>query len=106
MTIITYVEHDGTAHSLEVANGISLMEGAVKGGVPGIDADCGGSCACATCHVYIDKAWIDKTGTPSSMEEDMLDCASDVTPASRLSCQIKIVSELDGLIVHLPASQR
>lgn len=106
MTTITYIEQDGTEHSREVANGLSLMEGAVKGGVPGIDADCGGSCACATCHVYIDEAWIRRIGQPSDMEEEMLDCASDVTPASRLSCQIKIVSELDGLIVHLPASQR
>lgn len=106
MATITCIEHDGTAHSIEVANGNSLMEGAVKGGVPGIDADCGGSCACATCHVYIDEAWIDRTGRPSGMEEEMLDCANDVTPASRLSCQIQIVSELDGLIVRLPASQR
>jgi 2Fe-2S ferredoxin len=81
------------------------MEGAVKNGVPGIDADCGGACACATCHVYVDDAWIAKTGSPSSMEQSMLDFANDVTDNSRLSCQIKVTKDVDGLVVRIPSSQ-
>ena len=80
-------------------------EGAVKNNVPGIDADCGGACACATCHVYVDEAWLDKTGDKSAMEESMLDFAENVEPNSRLSCQIKVSDALDGLIVRLPESQ-
>jgi 2Fe-2S ferredoxin len=105
MAKITYIEHDGTEHVIDVKNGLSVMEGAVKNNIPGIDADCGGACACATCHVYVDAAWKDKTGTPSSMEESMLDFAENVEPTSRLSCQIKISDELDGLIVRMPESQ-
>lgn len=105
MTKITYVEHDGTQHTVDVRNGLSVMEGAVKNSVPGIDADCGGACACATCHVYVDEAWADKTGAASAMEESMLDFAEGVQPNSRLSCQIKVVDDLDGLIVRMPASQ-
>ena len=105
MAKITYVEHDGTEHVLDVKTGLTVMEGAVKNNVPGIDADCGGACACATCHVYVDEAWIGKTGTRSAMEESMLDFAEAVTENSRLSCQIKVTDELDGLKVTMPESQ-
>lgn len=105
MPKIHYVEHSGKEHVVEVANGLSVMEGAVKNLVPGIDADCGGACACATCHVYVDAAWKDKTGEKSDMEQTMLDFANEVTEESRLSCQIKVSPELDGLIVRMPASQ-
>ncbi len=81
------------------------MEAAIRNQIPGIDAECGGACACATCHVYVDDAWIGKTGTAKPMEEDMLDFASDVRPTSRLSCQIKLHDELDGLIVTMPERQ-
>ena len=106
MAKITYIEHDGTEHAIDVKNGLSVMEGAVKNNIPGIDADCGGACACATCHVYVDEAWIDKTGSPSAMEESMLDFAEGVQDNSRLSCQIKVTDALDGLVVRLPVSQR
>jgi 2Fe-2S ferredoxin len=105
MAKITYVEHDGTEHTIEVKNGMSVMEGAIKNNVPGIDADCGGACACATCHVYVDAAWEGKTGEKSAMEESMLDFAENVEENSRLSCQIKVSDELDGLIVRMPESQ-
>jgi 2Fe-2S ferredoxin len=105
MAKITYIENDGTEHVIDVKPGLSVMEGAVKNNIPGIDADCGGACACATCHVYVDDAWRDKTGTASAMEESMLDFAEDVEPSSRLSCQIKVTDALDGLIVRMPASQ-
>jgi 2Fe-2S ferredoxin len=105
MAKITYIEHSGKEHVIDVADGMTVMEGAVKHNVPGIDADCGGACACATCHVYVDPAWFEKTGAPSGMEQSMLDFASEVEPTSRLSCQIKISPALDGLIVRLPASQ-
>ena len=105
MAKITYIEHDGTEHTVEVKTGLSVMEGAIKNRVPGIDADCGGACACATCHVYVDEAWREKTGSPSAMEESMLDFADNVEPNSRLSCQIKVTEALDGLIVRTPQSQ-
>jgi 2Fe-2S ferredoxin len=105
MAKITYVEFGGKEHTLEVANGLTVMEGARDNGIPGIEAECGGACACATCHVYVDDAWKDKVGEPASMEEDMLDFAFDVRPTSRLSCQIKVKPELDGLVVHTPAKQ-
>jgi len=105
MAKITYIEHDGTKHALDVKPGLTVMEGAVKNNVPGIDADCGGACACATCHVYVDEAWLDKTGDKSAMEESMLDFAENVEPNSRLSCQIKVSDALDGLVVRLPESQ-
>jgi 2Fe-2S ferredoxin len=105
MPKITYIEHNGTEHALEVKNGLSVMEGAVKNNVPGIDADCGGACACATCHVYVDAAWIDKVGSKSAMEESMLDFAENVESNSRLSCQIKVADTLDGLVVRMPESQ-
>ena len=99
MAKITYIEDDGTEHAIDVENGMTVMEGAIQNSIPGIDADCGGACACATCHVYVDEAWMEKTGKPESMEEDMLDFAFDVRDNSRLSCQIKVTDELDGLIV-------
>ncbi|HYE44767.1 MAG TPA: 2Fe-2S iron-sulfur cluster-binding protein [Caulobacter sp.] len=105
MAKITYIEHDGTEHVVEVKNGMSVMEGAIKNNVPGIDADCGGACACATCHVYVDAAWEGSTGEKSAMEESMLDFAENVEPNSRLSCQIKVSDALDGLVVRMPESQ-
>jgi len=105
MAKITYIEHDGTEHAIDVKTGLSVMEGAVKNNIPGIDADCGGACACATCHVYVDEEWVDKVGKPSAMEESMLDFAENVESNSRLSCQIKVSDELEGLIIRMPASQ-
>ena len=105
MSRITYIEHDGTEHVIDVKNGLTVMEGAVKNNVPGIDADCGGACACATCHVYVDEAWLAKTGERTSMEESMLDFAEGVADNSRLSCQIKVSDDLDGLKVTMPESQ-
>ena len=105
MAKITYIEFDGTEHVVEVRNGLSVMEGAIKNNVPGIDADCGGACACATCHVYVDEAWGEKTGKPSAMEESMLDFADEVKPNSRLSCQIRVTADMDGLVVRLPERQ-
>ena len=105
MPKIHYIEHDGTEHVVDVGIGWSVMEGAVKNRIPGIDADCGGACACATCHVYVDEAWREKVGAPSPMEEDMLDFGFDVRPSSRLSCQIKVSDELDGLVVSTPERQ-
>jgi ferredoxin, 2Fe-2S len=105
MPKITYIEFNGAEHVVDVKAGLSVMEGAIKNNVPGIDADCGGACACATCHVYVDPAWSDRTGAPSAMEESMLDFAENVQDTSRLSCQIKVSDELDGLIVRMPESQ-
>ena len=105
MAKITYIEHDGGSHTIEVKPGLSVMEGAVKNNVPGIDADCGGACACATCHVYVDQAWLAKTGERTAMEDSMLDFAENVEANSRLSCQIKVTDELDGLVVRMPESQ-
>jgi 2Fe-2S ferredoxin len=105
MPKITYIEHNGASHVIDVKSGLSVMEGAVKNNIPGIDADCGGACACATCHVYVDPAWAAKTGAKSAMEESMLDFAENVEETSRLSCQIKVTDQLDGLIVRMPESQ-
>lgn len=105
MAKITYIEHDGTEHQVEAESGLTVMEGAIRNMVPGIDADCGGACACATCHVYVDAKFADATGERSSMEESMLDFASDVRDNSRLSCQIKVTDALDGLVVRLPEQQ-
>ena len=105
MAKITYIEFNGAKHVVDVRNGLSVMEGAIKNNVPGIDADCGGACACATCHVYVDEAWREKTGSASAMEESMLDFAQNVEPNSRLSCQIRVTDALDGLIVRLPEDQ-
>jgi 2Fe-2S ferredoxin len=106
MALVTYVEHNGTQHKVEVPNGDSVMRGAVDNMIEGIVAECGGGLACATCHCYVDDAWIDRVGPPSETEMQMLECASDETkPGSRLSCQITVRDELDGLVVHLPESQ-
>ena len=105
MAKITYIEHDGAEHVVDVKPGLSVMEGAVRNNIPGIDADCGGACACATCHVHVDPEWFDRTGERSVMEESMLDFAENVTETSRLSCQIQVRDELDGLIVRMPESQ-
>ena len=105
MPKITYIEHDGTRHEVKAEAGMTVMEAAVKHSVPGIEAECGGACSCATCHVYIADEWRAATGQPEEMEEDMLDFAFDVRETSRLSCQIKVSDELDGLIVRLPELQ-
>lgn len=105
MPKITYIEHNGTEHVIDAPADQSVMEVAVKNGIPGIDADCGGACACATCHVYVDPEWTAKTGEADSMEQSMLDFANDLQDNSRLSCQIKVTEELDGLVVRLPESQ-
>jgi 2Fe-2S ferredoxin len=105
MARITYIQFDGTKTVIDVKPGLTVMEGAVKNNVRGIDADCGGACACATCHVFVDAAWTGRTGEKSAMEESMLDFAENVQPNSRLSCQIKVTEELDGLVVRLPESQ-
>ena len=105
MAKITYIEFSGKEHVVDVKNGLSVMEGAVKNNIPGIDADCGGACACATCHVYVDEAWTGRTGERFVMEESMLDFAENVQPNSRLSCQIRVTEALDGLVVRMPESQ-
>ena len=106
MTIkITYISHDGTSHVVNAEPGFTVMEMAIRNAVPGITAECGGACACATCHVYVDEAWQAATGDPSQMEEDMLDFAFDTRPNSRLSCQIKVKPEFDGLVLRIPEKQ-
>jgi len=106
MVKVTYVETNGAEHLVEAQAGHSVMETAIKHGVPGIEADCGGACSCATCHVNVDPAWFERVGAPGEIEETMLDFAPVRTPTSRLSCQIKLSAELDGLVVRLPESQR
>jgi 2Fe-2S ferredoxin len=105
MARITFIEHSGVEHNVEENPGLSVMEIAVKHSIPGIDADCGGACACATCHVYVDSAWMNKVGERGAMEESMLDFADTVGPTSRLACQIKMTNALDGLVVRLPKAQ-
>jgi len=105
MARITYIEHGGVEHVIDAPAGLSVMEGAVRNAVPGIDADCGGAAACATCHVYVDEAWLSKTGARTTMEAAMLEFAEGVAANSRLACQIRIAPALDGLVVRLPASQ-
>lgn len=105
MPKITYIESNGTSHEVEAEAGMTVMEAAVKNSVPGIEAECGGACSCATCHVYVNDEWREKTGQPDEMEEDMLDFAFDVRESSRLSCQIKVSDELDGLVVTVPEKQ-
>lgn len=105
MTKITFIEANGASHETEGEAGATVMETAIRNNVPGIVAECGGACTCATCHVYVDDAWMEKVGGPSMMEEDMLDFAYDVRDSSRLSCQIKIADKLDGLIVRMPERQ-
>ncbi|MGX5732764.1 2Fe-2S iron-sulfur cluster-binding protein [Bosea thiooxidans] len=105
MPNITYIDAHGESRTVEGETGSTVMETAIRNGIPGIEAECGGACACATCHVYVDEAWAEAVGRPEPMEEDMLDFAYDVRPTSRLSCQIKIRDDLDGLIVRTPARQ-
>jgi len=105
MTKIIFVEPNGQTSEIEASNGATVMEVAIQNGIKGIVGECGGACTCATCHVYVDDKWVQKTGEPSANEEDMLDFASDVRQTSRLSCQLKVSDELDGLIVHVPERQ-
>ena len=105
MAKITFIDADGASRSVEAENGSTVMEAALRNSIPGIDAECGGACACATCHCYVAAEWADKVGSPSQMEEDMLDFAFEVRPNSRLSCQIKVSDALDGLVVSTPAKQ-
>jgi ferredoxin, 2Fe-2S len=105
MVKITFIDAEGTARTVEGEVGSTVMETAIKHGVPGIEAECGGACACSTCHVYIEESWREKVGEPSPMEEDMLDFAFEVKPNSRLSCQIKVRDDLDGLAVRTPVRQ-
>ena len=105
MPKITYIEHAGKSHSVEVPKELSVMEGAIQNNIPGIDADCGGSCACATCHVYVEEKWFDKLPKKEDAEQDMLDMAFEPQKFSRLACQITIADELDGLVVKMPSKQ-
>jgi 2Fe-2S ferredoxin len=105
MPKITFIEHDGAVHTVEAEIGATVMETAQRNNVTSIVAECGGSCTCATCLVHVDETWFEKVGPPSAEEEDMLDFAFEVTPTSRLCCQIKVTQELDGLIVRTPAYQ-
>jgi 2Fe-2S ferredoxin len=105
MAKVTFVAHDGKEFVIDIANGWSVMEGAVKNLVPGIDADCGGACACATCHVFVAPEWQAKIPPKTDMEETMLDFAPEQGPGSRLSCQIKVTPALDGLVVRMPKTQ-
>ena len=105
MAKITYITHDNQNHTIEVQNGLTVMEGAIQNNIPGIDADCGGSMACATCHVYVKEEWFNKIPKKEDGEEDMLDMAFEPNKLSRLSCQITVTDDLDGLIVQLPSKQ-
>jgi len=105
MTKITFIEHNGKEHTVDGENDMTLMEVAVKNRIPGIDADCGGACACATCHVYVEPKWIEQTGQAKEAEEDMLDFAFEIQENSRLSCQIVVSDKLDGLVVRIPEKQ-
>ena len=105
MAKINYFEHKGKSHTIDVANGLSVMEGAVQNNIPGIDADCGGSMACATCHVYVKEEWFNKLPKKEDGEEDMLDMAHEPNKFSRLSCQLIVSEELEGLVVNLPEKQ-
>ena len=105
MAKITYITHENQIYTVEVQNGLTVMEGAVQNDIPGIDADCGGGMACATCHVYVKEEWFDKLPVKEDGEEDMLDMAFEPKKNSRLSCQIIISDELDGLIVNIPSKQ-
>ena len=105
MPKITYIDFEGTERTVEGKVGDSVMETATTNDLPGIDADCGGACACATCHVYVDDAWAALVGKPEELEAEMLDVADEVRETSRLSCQVKITEEMDGLVVHTPESQ-
>ena len=106
MPKITYIEHTGAAHTVDVPIGNSVMEGGRNADIPGIVAECGGACSCSTCHVYVDPEWVERVPPKESMEEDMLDFAPGMDPErSRLSCQIRVTAQLDGLVVEVPAEQ-
>lgn len=105
MATITYITHSGEEHKVDAEAGSTVMEAAVRAMVPGIEAECGGACACATCHVYVEPDWRESVGGPSPMEEDMLDFAYEVQDGSRLSCQIKVSDAMDGLVVRVPERQ-
>jgi 2Fe-2S ferredoxin len=105
MPQVKYIEHNGKSHTIDVPNGLSVMEGAIQNNVPGIDADCGGSMACATCHVYVKEEWFDKLPKKEDGEEDMIDMAYEPNKFSRLSCQLIVSNELEGLVVNLPVKQ-
>lgn len=105
MPKVTLIEHSGESHTIEAETGQSLMQAATGNNVPGILAICGGNCSCATCHVYVDPAWLEKLPPPALEERDLLDCVSEVRENSRLSCQIRMHEALDGLVVQLPESQ-
>jgi len=106
MAKITYIEFGGTEHVVDVTPGLSVMQGARHNALPGIDADCGGACACGTCHVYIDPGWRERVGERNALEDATIEFAENVQPNSRLSCQIKVTEDLDGLLLRMPESQR
>ena len=105
MTTITFIEHDGTEHAVPLQPGSSLMQTAIDNGVPGIDADCGGSCACGTCHVIVDTAWFDRLGSMAPEEQQMLDMTPERSESSRLACQVQTTEVMDGMVVRLPEFQ-
>ena len=105
MSKITYIESNGNSKTIDVENGLSVMEGAVQNNIPGIDADCGGGMACATCHVYVKEEWLNKLDKPEDAEQDMIDMAFEPKKNSRLSCQLIVSDKLDGLIVTTPSKQ-
>jgi 2Fe-2S ferredoxin len=105
MPKVTFIEHDGAVHAIEATSGQSLMQIAMSNRVPGIIADCGGSCSCATCHVYVDAEWAAKLPPATAVEKEMIDCALHVQETSRLSCQIELNESLDGIVIRLPESQ-
>ena len=105
MVHVTYIEHNGTERTVDVPEGLSVMEGALRHRIPGIDGDCGGACACATCHVYVDPAWLGRLTPPNALEQNMLKMALEPNETSRLACQIKVSQALDGLVVRTPESQ-
>ena len=105
MSKITYIESSGKSHKVDVKNGLTVMEGAIQNDIPGIDADCGGGMSCATCHVYVKENWFDKMPKKEDGEDDMLDMAFEPNKFSRLSCQIIVSDELEGLVVNVPAKQ-
>ena len=105
MPKITYIEHNRKTHNIEVPNELSVMEGALQNNIPGIEADCGGACACATCHIYVDEKWFNKLPNKSESEQDMLDMAIEPNKFSRLGCQITVNDDLDGMVVKMPSKQ-
>ena len=105
MPKVTYIEYNGKQHEVEVEKGLSIMEGAIQNGIPGIDGDCGGACACATCHVYVKEEWLDKLVDQNESEKDMLDFAFETKSNSRLSCQLMLDDKHNGIVVNLPEKQ-